>query len=175
MAKIRNEESQQEHRIINGDLIVTGNIINSGFSLLRVLVEKLRLGIGMRDPVAGEPSLGTPHPINGFTNYNIYNNYNPPTTPTLNLIDFPTLVPTLPVGAKSIFLFMRAQSTIVETAFGSMGITGTTWEWYQTTPVVNLPISITGWMRLNADRKGYLNFDNAAISGVYCTASQYTI
>ena len=61
MSKIRREDSQRESRTVNGDLLVTGKLICPEFEILRVAVEKLKLGVGLWSPVANEPSLGTPH------------------------------------------------------------------------------------------------------------------
>jgi hypothetical protein len=66
MSKIRREDSQRESRTVNGDLLVTGKLICPEFEILRVAVEKLKLGVGLWSPVAGEPSWGSLHPHIGL-------------------------------------------------------------------------------------------------------------
>ena len=71
MSKIRREDSQRESRTVNGDLLVTGKLICPEFEILRVAVEKLKLGVGLWSPVANEPSLGTLHILASPTAYNL--------------------------------------------------------------------------------------------------------
>jgi hypothetical protein len=103
--KVRSEVSQQENRIINGDLTVTGNILGKWASKIQAMLDTV-LGskwkaIDFYAPVAGEPSLGTPHPTSD-ANRSATRVVNTSAN-TANVWSAAVTMTGVPVGAKSAY------------------------------------------------------------------------
>jgi len=128
--KIRSEESQQVNQVVNGDLTVTGNILGPQISLLRATVDRIKIALnGLRTPVAGEPSLGTPHTHRVQLTAAV---------PANNNVQTLSLVGIVPVGTTQVALIITIAAAVANNLIIWANAAGTLLEGLVRAQVVNV-------------------------------------